>query len=308
MSQVNMQLVKELRDRTQAGLNDCKAALVEAEGDMNKAVEIILQKGLAKSAKRAGNVAAEGVVATRVAADKKSAVIVEVNIQTDFAARNEDFLAFVDQVVTVAASAPEGADLGTLPYPAGGGTVEDVRAALVGRLGENITVRRWQRVKVSGEGRVTSYVHLGGKIAVVLGATTDSAKTSEKIGEFLDNTAMQVAAMAPPFLKLADIPADERARQAKIFEAQLKEEGKVPEARWPQVIEGKIVKWAQEVCLLDQVSVLESKKTVEQIREETAKAVGGKIDVLPFVRFERGEGIEKPTGDFAAEVAAMAGA
>jgi elongation factor Ts len=307
MAQVNMQQVKELRERTQAGLNDCRSALVEAEGDMDAAVEIILKKGLAKSAKRAGKVAAEGVVATRVAADKKSAVIVEVNIQTDFAARNEDFLAFVDKVVVAAEGADDGADLGAAPMPGGEGSIEDNRAALVGRLGENITVRRWSRVRVDGEGLVASYVHMGGKIAVLLGVKTDSAKTAEQAAEFVDNAAMQVAAMAPPYLQASDIPEADKQAQAKIFAGQLEEEGKVPEERRAKVIEGKVAKWAKEVCLLEQPSVIESKKSVDQLREEAAKAAGGTIEVLPFVRFERGEGIEAPEGDdFAAEVAAMA--
>lgn len=307
MAQVSMQQVKELRERTQAGLNDCKSALSEAEGDMDKAVEIILKKGLAKSAKRAGAVASEGVVATRVAGDRKSGVIVEVNIQTDFAARNEDFLAFVGKVVDVAVSAPEGADLLTLPYPGAAGTVEDNRAALVGRLGENITVRRWKRVSVSGEGAVVSYVHMGGKIAVLLGAKTDSAVTAAKCADFLENTAMQVAAMAPPYLQASDIPEADKEAQARIYAAQLEEEGKIPAERRSQVIEGKVAKWAKEVCLLEQPSVLEPKQTVDQLRADAAKAAGGTLTLVPFVRFERGEGIELPQGpDFAAEVAAMA--
>ncbi len=306
MAQVNMQAVKELRERTQAGLNDCRSALIDSEGDMDKAVEIILKKGLAKSAKRAGKVAAEGVVSTRVAADNKSAVVVEVNIQTDFAARNEDFLAFVDKCVEAAEKAKEGADLGSEPFPGGEGTIEDNRAALVGRLGENITVRRWQRLSVES-GRVTSYVHMGGKIAVLVGAACDSDATGEKIEPFLQDVAMQIAAMAPPYLTVEDIPEADKKSQAEIFAGQLKEEGKIPEARWPQVIEGKIAKWAKEVCLLQQPSVIETKKTVDEMRADAAKAAGGEAALTPFVRFERGEGIEAPQGDdFAAEVAAMA--
>lgn len=306
MAQVNMKLVKELRERTQAGLNDCRTALIEAEGDMDKAVEVILKKGLAKSVKRAGKVTAEGVVSTRVAEDKKSAVAVEVNIQTDFAARNVDFLAFVEKVVDVAVGAPDGADLLSLPFPGGEGTVEDQRAALVGRLGENITVRRWQRVAVE-TGLVTSYVHMGGKIAVLLGAETDSAATAEKSEGLLADVAMQVAAMAPSYLWAGNIPQADKDAQSKIFAAQLKEEGKIPEERWPQVIEGKLGKWAKEVCLLEQPSVIETKKSVDQVRADAAKAAGGEIKLVPFVRFERGEGIETPQGDdFAEEVAKMA--
>src|SRR5690606_25096400 len=165
---VSMQLVKELRDRTQAGLSDCKSALAEAEGDMEKAVEIILKKGLAKSAKRAGAVATEGVVMTRVSADGLSGVIVEVNIQTDFAARNPDFIAFAEGVAKAAEGADSGAELGGVAFPGGQGSVEETRAALVGRLGENITVRRWQRLAVEAPGVVHSYIHMGGKIGVLL--------------------------------------------------------------------------------------------------------------------------------------------
>src|SRR5882672_5087857 len=150
MSNVSMQQVKELRDRTQAGLNDCKSALVESSGDMEKAVEVILKKGLAKSAKRAGSVASEGAVAVQVAADGQSGVIAEVNIQTDFAARNDDFKKFVDNVVAVATKAANGADLGAETYPGGTATLEETRQALVGKLGENVTVRRWGRLRIDG--------------------------------------------------------------------------------------------------------------------------------------------------------------
>lgn len=306
MAQVNMKLVKELRDRTQAGLNDCRSAIVESDGDMDKAVDIILKKGLAKSVKRAGAVAAEGVVAARVSADGKSGVAVEVNIQTDFAARNSDYLAFVEKVVDVAMTAEEGADLLALPYPGGDGTVEAQRAALVGRLGENITVRRWHRLSVQ-RGRVTSYVHLGGKIAVLLAAETDTDETGAKIDAFLQDAAMQVAAMAPPYLSIELIPEADRKAQAIIFEGQMKEEGKVPEAKWGQIVEGKISKWAKEICLLQQISVIDSKKTIDEVRAEAASAAGGEVKLIPFVRMERGEGIETPNApDFASEVAAMA--
>src|SRR5262245_26210624 len=172
MSQVDMQKVKELRDRTQAGLNDCKSALVEAGGDMEKAVEVILKKGLAKSAKRAGAVASEGEVAARVDASGKSGVLVEVNIQTDFAARNDDFRKFVQNVLDVAEKAKDGADLGAESF--GGSTLDEARKALVGKLGENITIRRWGRLRIDGPGTVHSYVHLGGKIGVLLTAATGS--------------------------------------------------------------------------------------------------------------------------------------
>jgi elongation factor Ts len=302
-----MQQVKELRDRTQAGLNDCRGALVEADGDMEKAVEIILKKGLAKSAKRAGAVASEGRVAATVAADGKSGIVVEVNIQTDFAARNEDFLAFVDNVVKVAEGAPADADLSALPYPAGGGTVEDVRQALVGKLGENITVRRWAKLTVDA-GLVHSYVHMGGKIAVLLTVKLgdQAAAKSPALLKFVDDTAMQVAGMAPLYLDPSEVPENDKAKQTEIYQAQLAEEGK-PEKAWPKIIEGKLAKWMKEICLVEQASVLETEKTIKQLTAAVAAEVGTTVTIERFVRFERGEGIvdAKKNEDFAAEVMKM---
>ncbi len=310
MTQVNMQQVKELRDRTQAGLNDCRSALVEAAGDMEKAVEIILKKGLAKSAKRAGAVASEGLVAALVNADGKSGVIVEVNIQTDFAARNEEFQQFVEKVVAAAAKAKTGADLGAEPFP-GGGTFEEARQALVGKLGENITVRRWERLSIDGAGKVHSYVHQGGKVGVLLAvrAGNDAAVKNAAFEKFVDDSAMQVAAMSPQFVSASEVPEEAKKKQAEIFEAQLAEEAKpVPEKARPKIIEGKVAKWLKEVCLLEQQSVIDGDKNVEGVSQAVSKEVGADLTIVRFVRFERGEGIEKPTGDdFAAEVAKMAG-
>ncbi len=306
MTQVNMQQVKELRDRTQAGLNDCRSALIDSSGDMDKAVDIILKKGLAKSAKRAGAVATEGEVAAHVAASRKSGVLVEVNIQTDFAARNDDFRSFVTNVVGAAAAAPLQSDLAMRPYPAGGGTIEEVRQALVGKLGENITVRRWAQIS-SESGLVHSYVHMGGKIGVLvaLGLADPSKAGDTGVMKFADDTAMQIAAMAPLYLTASDIPAEARAKQSEIYEAQLVEEGK-PAAARPKIIEGKIAKWAKEVCLLEQTSVLEVDKTIEQVRAELSLTVGSEVAVKSFVRYQLGEGIEKKKGDdFATEVIKM---
>lgn len=297
---VNMQLVKELRDRTQAGLNDCKSALAEAEGDMEKAVEIILKKGLAKSAKRAGAVATEGVVTAKVAADGRSGVIVEVNIQTDFAARNPDFLAFVDAVLAVAEKTQADADILAASFP-GGGTVEDARAALVGRLGENITVRRFGKLAVES-GLVHSYIHMGGKVGALLAIECKSA--GDAVKAFADNTAMHIAAMSPRYLSDGEVSADDKAKQIEIYGAQLRDEGK-PEAAWPKIIEGKVQKWMKEICLLDQFSVLDSEKTIRQVQDEISKQLGG-VKLTGFLRYERGEGIEKKQDDFAAEAQRLA--
>jgi elongation factor Ts len=308
MSQVDMKQVKELRDRTGAGLNDCRSALIEAGGDMEKSVEVILKKGLAKSAKRAGAIATEGVVSAAVAADGKMGVLVEVNIQTDFAARNADFLKFVDGVVAAALKAKTGADLGAEAFPGGSETIEATRQALVGKLGENITVRRWDRVSLDGPGKVHSYVHLGGKVGVLLGvrAGTDAAATSKAFEKFADDTSMQAAAMGPLYLSASEVPEEAKKKQSDIFEAQLVEEGKPEKAR-PKIIEGKLAKWLREVCLLEQSSVIETDKTVEELRAALAKELGADVALARLVRFERGEGVEKGSDDFAAEVAKMAG-
>jgi elongation factor Ts len=302
-----MQQVKELRDRTQAGLNDCKSALAETSGDMEAAVGVILKKGLAKSAKRAGAVATEGVVAARVADGGKSAVLVEVNIQTDFAARNEDFLKFVDDVIAVALTSKDGDDLGSKPAPGGGGTLEERRAALVGRLGENITIRRFSRLDVNEPGLVHAYVHMGGKIGALLAVETSAPESSDKLKTFVDETAMQVAAMAPQFLDGKSVSAEAKAKQSEIFSAQLAEEGK-PEAARPKIIEGKIAKWIKEIALVEQQSVIDPDKTIEQVRASVEKELGSPLKLKAFVRFERGEGVEKPEGpDFADEARRMAG-
>jgi elongation factor Ts len=302
-----MQQVKELRDRTQAGLNDCKSALAETNGDMEAAVEVILKKGLAKSAKRAGAVATEGVVAARVAEGGKSGVLVEVNIQTDFAARNEDFLKFVDDVITVALSSKDGEDLGSKPAPGGGGTLEERRQALVGRLGENITIRRFNRLDVKEPGLVHAYVHMGGKVAALLAVETGAPVTSDKLKTFVDETAMHIVAMTPLFLDGKSVSEDAKAKQRAIYDAQLVEEGK-PEAARPKILDGKIAKWIKEIALLEQQSVIDAEKTVEQVRASVEKELGAPVKLKAFVRFERGEGIEKPQGpDFADEARRMAG-
>ncbi|HEX4447040.1 MAG TPA: translation elongation factor Ts, partial [Polyangiaceae bacterium] len=171
MAAINASMVKELRDRTQAGMNDCRNALVETEGDMEKAVEVILKKGLAKAASRAGRIAAEGEVATWVSADSKRGVIVEINSQTDFVSRGDDFKGLVKTVVDVASKAPKNADLGALPCPGTDKTVESLRAELVGKTGEHLVVRRWAALEAAEPtGFVHAYVHAGGKLAVLVHA------------------------------------------------------------------------------------------------------------------------------------------
>jgi len=317
---VTPQAIKELRERTQAGMSDCKSALVESSGDMEKAVEIILKKGLAKSAKRAGAVAAEGEVRASVTEAKHAANIVEVNIQTDFAARNDQFKAFVRDVLGAVEVAPKGAEAHTLPLA--GKTIAELATELTAKIGEKVHVRRWSRVEV-GEGKhgfAHAYVHLGGKIGVVLTietGTADAAK-SPAIAELADDLAMHIAATGPVSLRRDEITEDVRAKQKDIFEAQLREDPKQKDhpERWSKIIEGKFNKWYSESVLLEQESVVTKTndkgeplpaEKISVLLDKAGKALGTTVAVGSFVRFERGEGIEKAVGDFAAEVAKMAG-
>lgn len=314
MAGINAQAIKELRERTQAGMSDCKSALTEAEGDMEKAVEIILKKGLAKSAKRAGASATEGEVRAAVAADRRSATMVEVNIQTDFAARNDAFKQFVGDVLAAAEKAPDGTDVSQLSI--GGKPVTDVAVDLTARIGEKVAARRWDRVSIPAgkHGIAHAYVHLGGKIGVILSVETSSQAVAEhpEVQKFAEDTAMQIAAMSPLVLRREEITEELKAKQKEIFEAQLREDPKPkPESAWPKIIEGKFNKWYSEVALLEQESVEAASRgvtgqTIDKLREAAAKAAGGEVTITRFVRYERGEGIAKKEDDFAAEVAKMA--
>lgn len=301
--------IKELRERTQAGMSDCKNALVESDGDMEKAVEIILKKGLAKSAKRASAVATEGEVRAVVSADRRAATMVEVNIQTDFAARSEGFQKFVGDVMVVAAKAEEGGDLAKAPLD--GKTVGEVAQELTAKIGEKIDVRRWERVSIPAgkHGLCVSYVHLGGKIGVLVAVETasDAVASHAEVVKFAEDTAMQIAAMTPLVVQRGEVSEADIAKQRTIFEGQLREDPKPkPEAAWPKIIEGKLAKWYSEIALLEQESVVTPGQTIDKLREAAGKAAGGAVTIAKFVRFERGEGLTKKEENFADEVAKMA--
>jgi elongation factor Ts len=301
-------MVKELRERTQAGMADCKSALVEAGGDMDKAVEVILKKGVVKAAARAGRVASEGEVATWIAPDDKRGVVVEVNSQTDFVSRGDDFKGFVKNVLGVATKSAAGTDLGTQKYPGTDKTIDAVRQELISKTGENCVIRRWGAVDAKEAGGIVhSYVHQGGKLAVLLHAEGPDPKNAE-FRAFVDNVAMQAAAMNALVVRREEIGAGDVAKQKEIFEAQLKEEKK-PEQAWPKIVEGKIAKWFSEVTLLGQDNVWDPPAgTVDKIRQELGKKLGGEVKIHAFLRFSLGEGIEKKQEDLAAEVAKTIGA
>jgi elongation factor Ts len=303
MAAITASMVKELRERTQAGMADCKSALVEGGGDMEKAVEIILKKGLVKAAARAGRVAAEGEVAAWVAPDGKRGVLVEVNSQTDFVSRGDEFKTFVKNVVSVASKLPKGADLSTQKYPGVDKNIDAVRQELVAKTGENCVVRRWAAIEAKDPaGLVVGYVHAGGKLAVLVSVDGPDPKNHD-LRAFVDNVALQIAAMNPSVVRREDVAPADVAKQREIFEAQLKEEGK-PQQAWPKILDGKVAKWFTEVTLLGQDNVWDPPAgTIDKLRQDLAKKLGGEVTIRAFVRYSLGEGIEKKQEDLAAEVA-----
>lgn len=310
MTQISAQMIRDLRERTQAGMSDCKNALVEAEGDLDKAVEIILKKGIVKAAKRAGRVAAEGEVRTAIDNGGKRGTIVEVNCQTDFVARGEEFGGFVGKVLDVARKLADGTDL-LAQKVEGEKSLDTLRQEFIAKCGENTVVRRWGMLETKAPGGIVrEYIHMGGKLAVLIQAeapSADAAKNADVLA-FLDNCAMQIAAMNPLVVSKEQVPQADIAKQKEIFEAQLKEEGK-PEKAWPKIIEGKLNKWYTEVTLLGQAQVWDAEKggSVDAVRAELAKQIGGDLQIVTFLRYGLGEGIEKQSDDLAAEVAKMAG-
>ena len=314
MAAITASMVKELRERTQAGMSDCKNALVEAEGDLDKAVEIILKKGIVKAASRAGRIATEGEVRTWLSPDAKRGVIVEVNCQTDFVARGEDFKGFVSKVVDVAStlahSGEERADLGAQKFPGSDKTVDVVRQEMVAKTGENTVVRRWDRLEAKDSGGyVHAYVHAGGKLAVLIHADAPSEAVAKNADfrSFVDDVAMQVCSMNPVVVAKEEVSQAMVDKQREIFDAQMKEEPKQPPpAQWEKILDGKVAKWFTEVTLLGQNSVVHPEGgTIDKIRQELGKKLGGEIKIVSFVRFGLGEGIEKKTDDLAAEVAKL---
>ena len=300
--------VKELREISGAGMMDCKKALGETDGDMDKAVEWLRENGLAKAAKKSGRIAAEGMVAVNVAEDGKSASIVEVNSETDFVAKNEKFQSYVAEVAAQALET-SAADLDAFlaePWKADTSeTVDEKLKAMIAVIGENMNIRRFE--KVTTDGLLVSYIHAGGKIGVIVEAQTDSS--SDAVKECLKNVAMQVAALNPKYVSSDDVDADYKEHEKEILLAQAKNDPKnanKPDNIIEKMITGRLNKELKEVCLLEQEYVkAENKENVGKYVESVAKAEGCALKVTNFVRFETGDGLEKKEEDFAAEVAAQ---
>ena len=305
-------MVKELREMSGAGMMDCKKALTNTDGDMDKALEFLREKGLATAQKKASRIAAEGIVMLKVAEDGKKAVAVEVNAETDFVAKNDKFQGYVAQVAEQALETTAADIDAFLAETWKFDTSKTVNEALAGQIaviGENMKIRRFQQVE-EANGFVASYTHMGGKIGVLVDVETDVVNAA--VEEMAKNVAMQITAMKPQYTDRSEVSADYIAHEEEILLAQIKndpKESQKPEKVIQGMIKGRINKELKEICLLDQVYVKaeDGKQTVGNYVAEVAKANGAKITVKGFVRFETGEGLEKKSEDFAAEVAKQMG-
>jgi elongation factor Ts len=298
---ITASMVKELRERTGAGMMNCKKALTETEGDMEKAIELLREKGLAAAAKKAGRTAAEGLVKTYISENSKVASIVEVNCETDFVAANEAFIALVDniakQVATTEVTTLE--QLLDSKYIADESiTVKDAVTALIAKLGENMSLRRIEKLTIEN-GAINSYIHGAGKIGVLveLGCEKEDAVLAEVAREL----AMQVAAANPLFLDRNSVDNEKIEKEKEIYRVQALNEGK-PEKIVEKMVMGRVNKYLKETCLVEQVWVKNSDLTIKKYLEEESKKLGAEIKVNRFVRFEKGEGIEKKEENFAEEV------
>ncbi len=303
---ITASMVKELREMTGAGMMDCKKALNETNGNMDEAVEFLRKNGEAKAVKKAGRIAAEGIVMADVDDDKKAA-IVEVNSETDFVAKNDEFKEFVANVVKqalVTSSADMDAFLSESWVADSSQTVKDALVAKIARIGENLNIRRFE--KLESDGCIVSYIHGGGRIGVLVDAHTDVV--NDEVKKCLRNVAMQIAAMTPKYVSRDEVSQDYLDKEKEILLAQAKQENpNKPDNIIEKMIIGRLNKELKEVCLLDQVYVQDGDLTVGKYVEKVAKENGANLSIKRFIRFETGEGIEKKKEDFAAEVAAQMG-
>lgn len=301
MATITASMVADLRAKTGAGMMDCKKALDETGGDMEQAVDLLRKKGLAAAAKKAGRVAAEGLVA--VAGQGTACAVVEVNSETDFVAKNEAFQAFVNGIAQVVLE-KNPADLDALltqPFPGTGRTVLEEQTHQVATIGENISVRRCARLSVPA-GAVASYVHGAGKIGVLVQLACD--KADEKVAALARQIAMHVAAANPQYLERGEVPAEVLEREKEIYRAKARESGK-PDNIIEKILDGQVNKFYGEICLIEQAYVIDPDQKVGKVVEALGKELGATVKLTGFARFQLGEGIEKKEDNFAAEVAAM---
>lgn len=291
--------VKDLREKTGCGMMDCKKALTEANGDAEKAMELLREKGLATAAKKSGRIAAEGIVEAYV--DGNVGVLVEVNAETDFVAKNDEFRTFVSDVAKqIADNNPADVDA-LLEQSFGGGTVRDALTEKIAKIGENMNIRRFERY----EGIVETYIHGGGRIGVIVDFdTTAEAAATEDFKALAKDIAMQIAAIFPQYVAPENVPADVVAKEKEILTVQAMNEGK-PANIAEKMVEGRIKKYYKDVCLLEQPFIKDGDKSVAAVIKEVSAKIGAPIAVTKFARLEKGEGLEKREDNFADEVANM---
>lgn len=297
--------VKTLREQTGCGMMDCKKALTEADGNFEKAVEYLREKGLAAAQKKAGRIAAEGMVYATVCSECKVGVALEVNAETDFVAKNELFQTFVKDVAAVVMKQNPADVEALLACKLGEGTVEDALKEKILVIGENIKIRRFERM----EGVCAAYIHAGGTHAVLVNfETSDEIAAKPEFGVYGKDIAMQIAAANPGYVCEAEVPQSVLDKEKEILLVQISNDPKnanKPDNIKEKMVQGKIGKFYKENCLLDQEFVKDSELSVAKYTEKTGKELGGEIKIVKFVRYEKGEGLEKREDDFAAEVASM---
>lgn len=297
---ITAKMVSELRERTGAGMMDCKKALTQAEGDMDKAIEILREKGLAAAAKKAGRIAAEGLVETFIVEGGKTGAVVELNCETDFVAKNDEFISLAKNLAKQAAfsKANEVEEILEEKYIADENiTVKEAITALIAKLGENMSLRRFKRFNVEN-GLIADYIHGGGRIAVLVKL---EAEKSEGLAEVAREIALQVAAANPLFLNREFVPSEQIEKEKEIYRQQAINEGK-PEKVIEKMVEGRVQKYFKEVCLLEQPWIRDQDLTIKKFVENKSKELGTEITVAEFARFEKGEGIEKKEDNFVEEV------
>ncbi|QCX32265.1 elongation factor Ts [Caloramator sp. E03] len=298
---ITAKMVSELRERTGAGMMDCKKALTQADGDIEKAIEILREKGLASAAKKAGRIAAEGLIQTYISEDGKSGAIIEVNCETDFVAKNDDFVN-LSKNLAKQATLSKASNLDELleeKYIADESMlVKDAITALIAKLGENMKLRRYEKFNTDN-GVLVDYIHGGGRIGIMVQVEGQNKEGLLEVGKEL---ALQIAAANPLFLNKEDVPADVIEKEKEIYKQQALNEGK-PEKIIEKMVEGRMQKYYKDVCLIEQLWIRDQDMTIRKYIENKSKELGTEIKVVKFARFEKGEGIEKKEENFAEEVA-----
>lgn len=298
---VTAALVKELRERTGAGMMDCKKALVETDGNIDKAIEVLREKGLSKAAKKSGRIAAEGLVRIAYNDDNSESAIVEINSETDFVAKNDEFITFVEDIANMALLHGEKDMDEFMSVDFNGKPVSEVLTDKIAKIGENMNIRRYKKLATDGV-VYTGYTHGGGRIGVIVGIKTDAS--ADEISRVGKDVAMQIASMDPKFISDKDVDPEYLENEKRILTQEVLNEGKKPEIV-DKIVAGKIKKELKEVCLLDQPFVKDGDMSVGQYIAGAAKEIGKSMEVVEMLRYEVGEGIEKKNEDFAAEVAAQ---